>query len=289
MNNVLIFIRRYAHFLFFLCLQIFSIYLIVHYNKYHNAVFSSSMNQFTGAVNTQYNRIQEYLALKKENEKLARANEQLQNQQLRNFENTDTVQRLVIDSVALDTLGTRRKWMYLRAKVVSNSVAMQNNFIVLHRGSQQQLKEGMGVVDPGNGVVGKIIEVSDDYAVVISLLSKTNDFKVSAKLKKGGETGSIGWDGKEPNLLTLNDIRKSADVKKGDTVLTSGQTTTFPFGLPIGTVEEVIPEKSTNNFKIMVRSSANFYNLQYINAIENLEKDKIEGMLKKAEKKIGVN
>ncbi len=289
MRNIFYFIRRYAHFLFFLCLQAFSIYLIVHYNKYHNAVFSGTMNQVTGSINTQYNRVQGYLALKKENEKLAKANERLQNQQLNNFENADTTVRLVADSIAIDTLGTRRKWLYYGAKVVSNSVAMQNNFIVLHRGSRQQLKEGMGVADPANAVVGKIIEVSDDYAVVISLLSKTSDFKVSAKLKKGGEMGSITWDGKEPNLLILNDIRKSADVKKGDTVLTSGQTSTFQYGLMIGTIEEVIPEKSTNNFRLTVRSAANFYNLQYVNAIENLEKDKIEAILKKAEKKLGGN
>jgi rod shape-determining protein MreC len=289
MRNVLFFIRRYAHFLFFLFLQVFSIYLIVHYNKYHNAVFSNSMNQVTGIVNTQYTRVQEYLALKKENEKLSQANERLQNAQRQNFETADTLRQLVIDSVALDTLGTRRKWMYYRAKVVSNSVAMQNNFIVLQRGSGQQLKEGMGVADPANAVVGKIIELSNDYAVVISLLSKTNDFKVSAKLKNGGETGSISWDGKEPNLVVLSDIRKSANVKKGDTVLTSGQTTTFQYGLLIGTVAEVIPETSSNNFKILVRTSANFYNLQYVNAIENLEKEKIEALLKKAEQKLNGN
>ncbi len=289
MRNVFFFIRRYANFLFFLLLQGFSIYLIVHYNKYHNAIFSSGMNQVTGAVNTQYNKIGEYFALKAENAKLARANEQLLNSRAANFEKTDTGSRVVIDSVAIDTLGTRRKWRYFQAKVVSNSVSMQNNMIVLQRGSNQQLREGMGVVDPVNGLVGKIIEVSSDYAVVLSLLSKTSDFKVSAKLKRGGESGSVSWDGKEPNLVVLNDIRKSAEVKKGDTVYTSGFTTTFQYGLMIGTVEQVTPEKSTNNFRITVRTTANFYNLQYVYVIENLEMEKIDAILKKAQNKAGIN
>lgn len=211
------------------------------------------------------------------------------NQLKENFESADTISHDVKDSVAIDTLGTRRKWRFYQAKVVASSVSAQNNFIVLHRGSGQQLKEGMGVVDPLNGVVGKIIEVTDDYAVVISLLSKTPDFKVDAKLKKGGETGSITWDGSEPNLVTLTNIRKSADVKKGDTVYTSGATTTFQYGLMVGTVAEVIPEKSTSNFKITVRTTANFYNLQYVNVIENIEKEKIEGILKQAEKKLNGN
>jgi rod shape-determining protein MreC len=287
MRNLLLFIRRYATFFTFLLLQGFSIYLIVQYNQYHHAVFSSSMNKVTGAVNTQYNKIQEYLTLKQQNAKLSQANEQLLNQLKENFETADTASRIVTDSIAIDTLGTRRKWRFYQAKVVAASVSAQNNFIVMHRGSSQQLKEGMGVVDPLNGVVGKIIEVTDDYAVAISLLSKTSDFKVDAKLKKGGETGSITWDGKEPNLVTLTNIRKSADVKKGDTVYTSGATTTFQYGLMVGTVAEVIPEKSSNNFKIMVRTTANFYNLQYVNVIENIEKEKIEAILKQAEKKLG--
>jgi rod shape-determining protein MreC len=289
MRNVFLFVSRYANFLFFLLLQGFSIYLIVHYNKYHNAVFSSGMNQVTGAVNTQYNKIGEYFALKAENAKLAKANEQLRNGQAANFEKTDTGSRVVVDSIAIDTLGTRRKWRYYQAKVVSNSVAMLNNMVVLQRGSNQQIREGMGVVDPLNGVVGKVIEVSSDYAVVLSLLSKTADFKVNAKLKKGGETGSITWDGNEPNLVVLNDIRKSADVKKGDTVYTSGFTPTFQYGLMIGVVEQVIPEKSTSNFRITVRTSANFYNLQYVYVIENLELEKIEAILQKAQKKAGIN
>jgi rod shape-determining protein MreC len=286
MRNVLLFIRRYATFLFFLLLQGFSVYLIVHYNKYHHAMFSGTMNKVTGTVNTQYNKIQQYLTLKEENAKLSKANEQLLNQLKQNFEIADTAQKMVVDSVATDTLGTRRKWRFYQAKVVASSVSAQNNFIVLHRGSAQQLREGMGVVDPLNGVVGKVIEVTDDYAVAISLLSKTGDFKVNAKLKKGGEMGSITWDGKEPNLVTLNDIRKSADVKKGDTVFTSGATTTFQYGLLVGTVADVIPEKSNNNFRITVRTAANFYNLQYVNVIENIEKEKIEAVLKQAQQKL---
>jgi rod shape-determining protein MreC len=287
MRNVLLFIRRYATFLYFLLLQGFAVYLIVRYNKYHNAVFSGTMNKVTGTVNTQYNRVQEYLTLKEQNARLSKANEQLLNQLKQNFESADTASRVVTDSVAIDTLGTRRKWRYYQAKVVAASVAAQNNFIVLHRGSGQQLKEGMGVADPLNGVVGKIIEVTDDYAVVISLLSRTGDFKVSAKLKRGGETGFITWNGQEPNLVSLNDIRKSADVKKGDTVYTSGATATFPHGLMVGTVAEVVPDKSTTNFRITVRTTANFYNLQYVNVIENIEKDKIDAILKQAEKKLG--
>ncbi len=261
-------------------LQGFCIYLIVRYNTWHNAVASGFMNEVTGKINKQYNQVDYYFQLKKTNESLARDNERLRNQLEENFASPDTSTKLVRDSIPYDTLGHKRTWLYLMAKVVSSSVSAQNNYIVLNRGTAQQVKKDEGVIDPNNGVVGIITDVSENFAVVMSLLHK--DSRISAKLKNGGDAGHVVWDGKEPNRLSLIDIRKSAKVMKGDTVLTSGFTTTFPYGLMIGTVTDIISDKSTNNYIIRLKSSANFYNLQYAYAIENFQKDEINSLLKEA-------
>jgi rod shape-determining protein MreC len=284
MRNIFLFIRRYFNFIFLLLLQVFCIYLIVHYNTWHNAVASGFMNEVTGKINTQYNKIDYYFQLKKTNEQLARDNERLRNLLKENFEMPDTSVQLITDSIPFDTLGNRRKWQYYSAKVVSSSVSAQNNFIVLGRGSAQQLKKDEGVVDANNGVVGIITDVSENFSVVMSLLHK--DSKISAKLKRGGDAGQVIWDGKDPNRLSLTDIRKSAKVAKGDTVFTSGFTTTFPYGLMIGTIDEIVGDKSTNNYIIKLKSAANFYNLQYVYAIENYQKDEINRLLKSANSKI---
>ena len=285
MRNIFLFIRRYFNFIFFLLLQGFCIYLIVHYNKYHNAIASVRMNEITGRVNEQYNKVDYYLQLKKTNQQLVKDNERLRNLMKANFESPDTANKIVIDSIPYDTLGNHRKWLYQAAKVVSNSVSTQNNFIVLGRGSGQQLKKDEGVIDPNNGVVGIVTDVSENYAVVMSLLHK--DSKINALLKndpQGG--GTIIWDGKEPNYLSMINVRKSVKVAKGDTVFTSGITTTFPYGLMIGTVEQVEPEKSTNNYIIKVKSTANFYNLQFVYAIDNNQREEINKLVEKAKIKI---
>ncbi len=283
MRNIFLFIRRFFNFIVLLILQVFSIYLIVHYNTFHNAVFSGVMNEVTGKVNTEYNKVDYYFQLKKTNQQLVKDNERLRNQLKENFESPDTATKIISDSIPYDTMGNLRKWMYLSAKVVSNSVTAQNNFIVLGRGTAQQLKKDEGVIDPNNGVVGIITDVSENFAVVMSLLHK--DSKISAKLKNGGDAGQVIWDGKDPNRLSLTDIRKSAKIARGDTVYTSGFTTTFPYGLMIGTIDEIIPDKSTNNYLIKLKSTANFYNLQYVYAIENYQKDEITRLLKNANNK----
>lgn len=286
MRNVFLFIRRYFHFLFFLLLQVFCIYLIVHYNKYHNAVGSAAMNEITGSINTQYNKIDYYLQLKRTNEQLIKDNERLRNSLRADFENPDTVNRMVTDSIPFDTLGNRRKWLYQRAKVVSNSVSTQNNFVVLGRGLQQQLVKDEGVVDANNGVVGIVTDVSENFAVVMSLLHK--DSRINAILKNDPSSGggSVVWDGVEPNYVSLINVRKSAKAKKGDTVITSGITPTFPYGMIIGTIDQIAPDKSTNNYIIKLKTAANFYNLQYVYSIKNYQKEEINKLLEKAKSRI---
>lgn len=283
MHNLILFVRRYFNFIVFLLLQGFSISLLVHYNSYHNALASNFMNEVTGKINARFNRVDYFFQLRKTNEVLVKTNEQLRNQLRENFERQDTSTKIVVEPPLNDTTGSQRKWLYLLAKVVSNSVSAQNNFIALQRGAAQELKKDAGVVDLNNGVVGIVTDVSENFAVVMSLLHK--DSKISVKLKKGGEVGQVIWDGKEPNRLSLIDIRKSAQVAKGDTVYTSGFTTTFPYGLLVGTIEDILQDKSTNNYIIHLKSSANFYNLQYVYSIKNLQREAVDQLLKNANNK----
>lgn len=283
MRNIFLFIRRYFNFILFLLLQGFSIYLIVHYSNYHKAVFSKSMNQVTGRVNEQYSKVEYYFQLKKTNDSLVAANEKLYNKLKADFEMPDTAANYLVDSIKVDSMEHIRKYRYLPAKVVYNSVASQSNFIVLGRGSSAQVKEGMGVIDPNRGVVGIVTEVSKDFAVVMSLLHK--DSHLSGKLLKGGETGTLSWDGKTPNFISLGAIPKSAKVAKGDTVISSGFSTSIPKGMMMGIVDEVKADKGTNNFLIRLKTAANFYNLEYVYVIENKQAENIKTILEQVKQK----
>ena len=282
MRNIFLFIRRYFNFLLFLLLQVISVYLIVRYSNYHHAVFGSLTNSITGKVNSRYSSVQHYFHLRKTNDSLLKANEALYNKLKSNYALPDSASKTAVDSIMVDSLMQFRKYTYLGARVVSNSVSAQNNFIVLARGSARQVKEGMGVVDPNNAVVGIITEVTKDYAVVMSLLHK--DSHISGKLQKSGETGTLNWDGKQPNLVTLTNIPKSAKVAKGDSIITSGFSTTFPRGLLIGRVEGVYTESSSNYYKVKFNTAANFYNLQYVYVIENAEQEAVNALLESVKK-----
>jgi rod shape-determining protein MreC len=282
LRNIFLFIRRHFNLLLFLSLQIFSVYLIVTYNEYHRAVFTNTANNLSGGINTKYAGIQQYFYLKKTNDSLLKANESLYNKLKADFSLPDSLPRTYIDSMKVDSFVKYRKYSYLGAKVVSNSVTNQSNYIVLDKGKNHGVKEGMGVIDPNSAVVGIVTEVTEEYAVVMSLLHK--DSHISGKLQKGGETGILSWNGVDPNYISISNISKSAKVLKGDTIISSGFSTALPKGMYIGFVEALYKESSSNFYKIKFRSAANFHNIQYVYVIQNADQDGVKDALDKIKK-----
>lgn len=283
MRNIFIFIRIYFNFIFFLLLLGVSFFMLFSYNHYHHAVYSGVANEVTGRISKQVNSVEYYFQLKRTNDSLVKANAALYNKLKEDFDLPDTTSRLAIDTIKVDSLLTQRKYLYMPAKVVGNSVSQQNNYIQIHRGASEGLSRDLGVIDINNNVVGIVMEVSENYAVIMSLLNEQSN--ISAKLEKSGETGSIVWNSKETNIVTLKDISKAAKVAKGDTIITSGFSDKFPYGLMIGTVAEVLNDKSISTFIIKVKTAANFYNLQYVYVINNLQREEARQLLNKVQKK----
>lgn len=282
MRNIFLFIRIYFNFIFFLFLMGVSLFMLFNYNRFQHTAYSAAAGEVTGKISRQYNNVEYYFKLKKTNDSLVKANAALYNKLRQDYELPDTVSRMAIDTIQIDTLFHRRKYLYLPAKVVGNSVSQANNYLTVHRGSDQGVTRDLGVTDINNNVVGTVVDVSKNYSVVMSLLHRQST--ISAKLKKSGETGSIVWDGIKPNVVILKDISKDVKVAKGDTIITSGFSDKFPFGLMIGRVQEIISDKTSSTYTMKVQTSANFYNLQYVNIINNLQRDEPQQLLKSVKK-----
>ncbi|MEO7834807.1 MAG: rod shape-determining protein MreC, partial [Ginsengibacter sp.] len=137
MRNILLFIRIYFTFIFFLFLMGLSFYMIFSYNRYHNAVYSKVANEVTGNISKKYNSVEYYFQLKRTNDSLVKANEALYNKLKQDYEIPDTVNKITIDTLKIDSVQQQRKYLYMQAKVIHNSVNLLNNYIELHRGAKQ--------------------------------------------------------------------------------------------------------------------------------------------------------
>ncbi len=283
MRNIFLFIRIYFNFLFFLFLMGLSFYMLFSYNRFHHTVYSGVANEVTGKISKQYNNVEYYFQLKRTNDSLVKANEMLYNRLKQDFEMPDSVNNLVIDTTRIDSSRQQRKYLYMQAKVIRNSISQPNNYIELHRGALQGIHADMGVIDVNNAVIGTVMDVSDNYAVVMSLLHEQSN--LSARLKKTGETGSVVWDGKMADILLLKDIPKTVKISSGDTVITSGFSDKFPPGLLVGFVKDIINDKSLPTYTVRIKTAANFQNLEYSYIINNLQKEEPAQLLKKVKGK----
>jgi rod shape-determining protein MreC len=284
MRNVFLFILRYKTFFSFLILQVVSLWFLYTYNKFHRARFLGIANEVTGRVNTQYNKVEDYFTLREENRRVHQINDSLLNLLPKNYVRADTSVQLVQDSIPFDTLGHYRRYYFRPATVVYNTVSSQKNYIQLNRGSNHGIKDNMAVLSSDGSAVGVVVGVSPNFCQVMSLLHVQQ--KVNASLKKSGDFGTIEWDGKDPRLLTLKGVPKSIEIKTGDTVLTSTYSFNFPPGYMVGTIAEVVTDKSTNFYVLKVKPGAKFYSLQQVFVVENLQYAEQTALNQEARKRI---
>lgn len=284
MRNIFLFIRRYFTFLAFLILQAVALWFLFTYNKFHRAKGLGVANEVTGWFNTRYNTLEDFFKMKEENRRILRLNDSLMNQLPSNFVSRDTTTRLLTDSIPFDTLGHFRQYVWRDAQVVYNTVNSEKNYVQINRGSNQGIKDNMGVFSSDGGVVGIVVNVGRNFSQVMSLLHVQN--RLSVMVKKTGNSGMLSWDGKEPNILTLNNIPKSDSLQKGDSIVTGKYSLSFPAGHMVGTIMEIVPDNSTNFYILKIKSAANFSDLQQVMLVENLQYDEQNQLLQDTKKSI---
>jgi len=270
MRNIFLFIRRFFTFFLFLVLLGISIAILVNFNKTYQGIYAGTANEVAGRVNKQYNDVNYYFHLKETNKQLAEENARLLNLLGTSFDAPDSVKKYKIDSLLKDTLGRVRKFTFLTAKIVNNSVTEENNYITIYRGKGQGVADNMGVLSPDGYAVGKVVYAGQNYSRVMSLLNRKS--KVSGMMKRDYSLGDIDWDGSDPRFLTMHHVTRAAQVKAGDTVVTANiANLSFPPGIIIGTVAQVSNDPDgSSTYLLKVKTAANFFNLQYAYLVENI-------------------
>ena len=264
MRNLLAFISRYQFTFLFLIFMIISFVLIYNNNYFQRSRIVSTTGNFTGRLNTIYSNFSNYFDLKRANEQLAAENAHLRAMlRLRTRNIPDSL-------IFLENNSTLR---FISARVIGNSVQFRNNYFMIDKGYRNGIKKDMGVIT-SNGVVGIIVDVSENYASGISILHK--DSKISGRIKKNDQLVNISWDGWNYRLGDLQHIPSPVNLVPGDTIITSGNSQIFPENIMIGTVE-YIDEELENLFKKgKIRFSVDYNQLTYVYVVENVRKDELQ-------------
>lgn len=190
-------------------------------------------------------------------------------------ENFSLRERLNNVRMCTDTLTLGDDYNLIPSLVVVNSTGKQHNCLILNKGKEDGVSEGMGVVT-ANGIVGFVQTVTGHYSRVVSMLD--TDSKFSVILKKNGTFGSLAWDGKDPEYVMVYDVPLHTEVSEGDTLISSGYSAMYPYGIPIGTVHSISLNDGIN-YELQVSLFENFHSLRYVNVISFQGQQELYGLM----------
>jgi rod shape-determining protein MreC len=270
MGRVFLFIYQYRAFFTFLMLELFCSWLIVVNNQYQGASFFNSANSFVAGINGFSQNTKQYFSLRETNTLLSEENTTLR-RKLEQFNQA----ALKIDTIGPADSSAIKRFDFVSAKVVNNSVERQTNFVTINRGSEDGIKAGMAVIST-QGVVGKVKITSDHYSVVTSLLNI--DIMVSAIMQRTGYFGTIEWDGGNPDYVKLKFIPLHVKPVVGDTIVTSGYSGVFPEGIMIGTISAVNHGRETSFHDLDVKLSQDFRKLSFTMVIKSNLKSELDSL-----------
>lgn len=270
MRTLFAFFNKNYYFFLFVILEVIAISLMVNNNPYPHTHFFNTSNQLIGNINSTYANVDDYFYLRRSNEVLLKENARLRSILASSFLISDTISYVFMDTI----------FRYIPAKIISNSINKRNNYLMLDKGRKHGIEREMGVVS-SNGIVGIVVETSESFCTVMSLLHKESKF--SARIKKNDQLANVIWDGKNHLFVTLQDIPNHIILEKGDTIITSGYSFFFPEGVLIGTIEEFDREQKSNFNTARIKLSNDFGKIKNAYILKNLQEKQQRQLMKEPE------
>ena len=150
------------------------------------------------------------------------------------------------------------------ARVIDAPISNYQRTLELDKGSRDGIAVGMPV-ETGAGVIGRIATVSVTRSQV-ELLTDPK-FNVGIRMARTGDDGIASGRGQNREL-EVSFIELDTVVIPGETVVTSGfQGSTFPEGLLIGTVVDVVPNAVQGTQRISVHPAADLDRLRWVQVL----------------------
>jgi rod shape-determining protein MreC len=195
----------------------------------------------------------------------------LRHVRVQNQELTDQVRRLQLEQATLledarqgqrlqALLAFKEHYIYktVPAQVIGTSGTDQSRILYIDKGAKDGLKPDMAVITP-NGIVGKLKDVFASTSQVLVISDQTSGAGVileSTRLRGVLRGNALG----QPQIINMLPDER---VKPGERVVTSGGDQIYPRGLPVGVVDQVVPDTSNPPFMdILIKPAANLGHLE---------------------------
>lgn len=146
---------------------------------------------------------------------------------------------------------------YIAARVVTGTSGPYTRSAIISAGKSENIKKGSVVVND-DGLVGRIIEVGSRSSRIL-LITDINS-RVPVITGVSGERGIIS--GKNSEILILDHLPLDSEVKEGEKIVTTGDGSGFPPGIPVGIIESV------SNKAVTVKPYVSWNRLEYVSVAD---------------------
>ncbi len=168
----------------------------------------------------------------------------------------------------LELNATLSEYTYINATVVNRNIGYWYNTLNIDKGSKNGVRKGDAVIT-NNGLIGKVINVSNFSSTVKLLTTNEISNKISVKIVSDDKYFYgllIGYD-EELKIYKIDGITQPDLIKEGDLVTTTGLTDYFPSGILIGKVSKIVKDEYDLNSIIEVEPSVNFEDISIVTVL----------------------
>ncbi len=198
------------------------------------APLQSGAMRVSEGVSENFTALLSFRTIKKENMDLKKklASLQDENGRLKEYEYQNLRLRELLDFKD----ATANQYQLIAASVVGRTPSNWFSVLTINRGSSDGIKKDMAVVT-GEGLVGRVINVSGNYSDVMLILD--NDSAVGALVQVNRTEGVVEGMPDNTGYVRMIHVPKDAPLRENQVVVSSGLGGVFPKGIPIGRVEKI--------------------------------------------------
>lgn len=255
-----------------LCLTVFSVVLSASGHAWFlkdalnviSTPFRSAFNYCADGLQGFVDYFTEFDRISKENEELRKQNEELKKLQadLEVLKEENAWLRDFLDIKNQNTV-----FDFTDAVIIGKNSGSSHRTFTLNKGSLHGIEKGM-VVIAGQGLVGRINEVGLTTCEVICITDISSS--IGALVERSAMIGIVdGYYEENCRFHYTTGFEDSSDIVVGDTVISSGKGSIYPYGLKIGTVIEVQLDDASRSVIATIQPSVDFDNLSRVMIIKS--------------------
>ena len=169
---------------------------------------------------------------------------------------------------ALNMQATHEDYDLVDAYIIAWTSNDWTSTLTINRGANAGLAEGMCAITANHELVGLVIEVGSNYAVIRTI--KDSALQISATLASSGNNGQVrgNYNSGNAELLRMDYLPSSSIIRNNDPVVTSGSTV-YPRDLVVGYVVDADFDDTGVAKYALLQPAANIETLEQIFILTN--------------------